>query len=97
MSTTKGSGAKTGAKKRGTRKTAAAKKSPAKRLTRAGWERVQIMVKRSKLDLVTELIGAKSKSEAVNAALDSICENALVLAGIDAAAGTIPDFPHADT
>jgi hypothetical protein len=36
-------------------------------------------------------------SETVNVALDRLAEDGAILRGLEAASGTIPDFPYLDT
>lgn len=71
--------------------------APVKRVTRAGRERMQLLVDPALLAAAGAALGARTKSDAVNAALRNAAENAAILRGVDDAIGTIPDFPYQDT
>lgn len=66
-------------------------------VTKAGRARMQLLVDPALLAAAGEALGTSTKSDAVNAALRNAAENAAILRGIDAAVGTIPDFPYLDT
>lgn len=72
-------------------------KPAAKVVTRAGRERMNLLVDPELLAIAGAALGTKNKSDAVNAALRNAAENAAILRGIDAAIGTIPDFPDVET
>lgn len=72
-------------------------KSGAKVVTRAGRERMNLLVDPELLAVAGAALGTKNKSDAVNAALRHAAENAAILRGIDAAVGSIPDFPDVET
>jgi hypothetical protein len=65
--------------------------------TRAGRERQNLLVNRETLRRAMAALGTTNMSETVNVALDRLAEDAAILQGLEAAAGTIPDFPYLDT
>ena len=67
------------------------------RRTKKGRERMQLLVDPLLLDAAVVSLGAKNKSEAVNAALQNAAENAAILRGLDDAFGSIADFPYLET
>ena len=67
------------------------------RRTKKGRERMQLLVDPLLLDAAVVSLGAKNKSEAVNAALRNAAENAAILHGLDDAFGSISDFPYLET
>ncbi|MBC7671148.1 MAG: hypothetical protein H7247_01900 [Polaromonas sp.] len=67
------------------------------RRTKKGRERMQLLVDPLLLDAAVVSLGAKNKSEAVNAALRNAAENAAILHGLDDAFGSIPDFSYLET
>lgn len=69
----------------------------APRRTKAGRERMQLLVDPALLAAAGAALGTANKSDAVNAALRNAAENAAILRGVDEAFGTIPDFPYLDT
>ncbi len=69
----------------------------ARKVTRAGRERMQLLVDPELLAAAGAAYGTTNKSDAVNAALRSAADNAAVLRGLDDATGSIPDFPYLDT
>jgi Arc/MetJ family transcription regulator len=75
----------------------AARPRAAPRVTKAGRERMQLLVDPALLAAAGAALGTTTKSDAVNAALRNAAENAAILRGVDAALGTIPDFPYLDT
>lgn len=68
-----------------------------KKVTRAGRERMQLLVDPALLAAASVVYRTTNKSDAVNAALRSAGENAAILRGLDEAMGSIPDFPYLDT
>lgn len=74
-----------------------AAKSAGKVVTRAGRERMNLLVDPELLAVAGAALGTKNKSDAVNAALRNAAENAAILRGIDAGIGTVPDFPDVET
>jgi len=75
----------------------AATKASAKPATRAGRERQNLLVNPESLRRAMAALGTTNMSETVNVALDRLAEDAAILRGLDAAAGSIPDFPYLDT
>ena len=94
-----GADAKKGRKGAGTDPTPDARvtRRPVTRTTRQGRERMQLLVDPELLRAASTALGARSKSDAVNAALRNAAENAAILRGIDAAIGRFPDFPFQET
>jgi Arc/MetJ family transcription regulator len=68
-----------------------------KKVTKAGRERMQLLVDPTLLAAAGAAYGTTNKSDAVNAALRQAADNAAILRGIDAAIGTIPDFPDVES
>ena len=59
--------------------------------------RKNFLVDAESLQRAMTALKSTNQSETVNVALDRLAEDAAIVAGIDAAIGSIPDFPDVET
>lgn len=72
-------------------------KPRARKRTRSGRERMNLLVDPRLLRAAAAALGTTNKSDAVNVALERLAEDAAILRELGAAVGEIPDYPHVET